>query len=183
MKKECSHLRKYIFCILFFTAYFTPISSYSDNITVKKNTSIQGGKLSNFKNGVQFVLPRRLPLSLRNGPADYYNVSIILNKNVILKEEEKIENWCLFSFNQREAQGWAKCNEVSRERKVGFLIREEKLQRLPGNEPIGKLNKGSKVNIIACGERYCRVSLVKKKLFGINILRGWLPKNSLLISM
>lgn len=118
-----------------------------------------------------------IPLNLRNGPGDFYNVIyIIKDKNLILELCYKIENWCF--IKAEDYKGWVKCSSVNIQKKISFITRDTFLYRIPDKEKIMKIKKYSRIKIMKCGQKYCRVAPMN--ISGAKkIIRGWVKKDEI----
>lgn len=127
------------------------------------------------KNKIQLAFPKIIPLTLRNGPGDFYNIIFIIkNKNLAFNIYHKIDNWCYIQIDE-DYKGWVKCASLSTRKKVLAMNCDDYLFRIPGFQQIKKLEKYSKIRIIKCNKNWCRISV-----YGRRFLRGWVNKKSIL---
>jgi SH3-like domain-containing protein len=126
-------------------------------------------------NKIQLAFPKTIPLTLRNGPGDFYNIIFIIkNKNLAFNIYHKIDNWCYIQIDE-DYKGWVKCASLSTRKKVLAMNCDDYLFRIPGFQKIRKLEKYLKIRIIKCNKNWCRVSV-----YGKRFLRGWVDKKSIL---
>lgn len=112
---------------------------------------------------------KKSPVNIRIGPSAEYKIAYIVNNNIFPISIQHVhpDNWCYIKTSILNKTGWVNCNTIKKS-KTTFITCNVDIYRLPdGKQKFGKLQKGSKINILNCRSSWCKINLLQnKKVFG-----------------
>ena len=159
-------IKSVLFAFLIFIFFFK--AAYSENYEPKTNINRSGLKIPrivSLKNSLTYM---------RSGPGKKYPIIFeIKQKGYPLKIISEFNNWRKVTTSNN-LSGWIHTQMLSSFR-TGIIIKSTLLKKTPSekSKPEAKLLSKLLVNIKKCNLKWCKVEIIKNKVFV-----GWIKKSS-----